>query len=218
MKSKRLLLELVEYLDLFERLVPDAEEMGMRSFLTFVESMLPVQCAECPSAQEGAPADVGIARHLSLLHRYSKAYIKKALTESEYLQTEEEYTYLVCLMSENGLTKSELNSRNGMEKTSGGEVMRRLKRDGLIEEFPSKHDRRSVSVFITPKGRGELFKVFPKLHMAAKLLSSPLSQNQRETLLFLLEHLTHEQSQHIGRLSDVGLEGLMPSDQSDEES
>ncbi|WP_044189058.1 MarR family winged helix-turn-helix transcriptional regulator [Porphyromonas sp. COT-290 OH860] len=216
MKSKRLLLELVEYLDLFESLVPDAEQMGMRSFLTFVESMLPIHKDTSDPRADAAPADVGIARHLSLLHRYSKAYIKKALAESEYLQTEEEYTYLVCLLNDNGLTKSELNSRNGMEKTSGGEVMRRLKRDGLIEEFPSENDRRSIRVFITPKGKGELFKVFPKLHMAAKLLSSPLSQHQRKNLLFLLEHLTQEQSQHIGRLSELGLEGLMPTCQTEE--
>lgn len=208
MRSKKLLLELIEYLDLFEDLVPDPENMGVRGFLTFVDSLLatnePAQVEPNPSAS----SEVWIARHLSLLHRFSRAYIKRALAESECLQTEEEYTYLVCLMSDDGLTKTELNSRNGMEKTSGSEVIRRLRKYGLVTEQPDDRDKRSVRVYITPLGRRELAKVFPKLHLAAGLLSAPLMERQRSMLRLLLQNLVHEHALVAHRLGELDLEGL----------
>ena len=45
MKSKRLLTELLDYIELFEQSFPNDEELSMKSFLIFVQSM-----------QEGAEA------------------------------------------------------------------------------------------------------------------------------------------------------------------
>ena len=127
--------------------------------------------------------------HLSLLHRYSKGYIKRALMASDLLQSEEEYSYLASLISGKPQTKTELNALNAMEKTSGAEIIRRLVAKGLAEERPDERDRRSVLVTITPQGRAELMKVFPQLHTAALLLSAPLQEQQQATLDFLLHYL-----------------------------
>lgn len=210
MKSKRLLVDLIEYLELFEGLVPDAEAMSLGSFITFVDSMLAEgKGADAHGASPQSSPEVWIARYLSLLHRYSRTYIKKALAQSEYLQTEEEYTYLVCLMAENGLTKTELNNLNGMEKTSGSEVIRRLRRHELIEEHPDERDKRSVCVFITPKGRRELAKVFPQLNQAATLVSAPLADRQRNLLHYLLMSLTEAHGSLIPRAADSTLGELL---------
>lgn len=192
MKSKKLLLELINYLELFEELVPNIEEMELGSFLTFVDTVH----RQDKSELEVRPGTVeaNIARHLSLLHRYSRSYIKRALQTSEALQTEEEYTYLVCLMGRNGLTKTELNLLNGLEKTTGSEVMRRLRKHSLIDEQPDERDKRSIRVYITPKGRAELMRVFPMLHVAARMLSAPLDERQMNTLHFLLERLVAQHS------------------------
>lgn len=191
MRSKKLLLELIEYLELFEELVPNVEEMELSSFLTFVDS---IHGKEPNSGERPGGTEANIARHLSLLHRYSRAYIKRALQASSFLQTEEEYTYLVCLMGREGLTKTELNHLNGLEKTTGSEVMRRLRKHGLIEEQPDERDKRSIRVYITPQGRAELGKVFPRLHIAARMLSAPLQERQMTTLHFLLERLVAKHS------------------------
>lgn len=140
-------------------------------------------------ANMGQQREVSIARHLSLLHRYSKGYIKRALMASELLQSEEEYSYLASLISGKPQTKTELNTLNAMEKTSGAEIIRRLVAKGLAEERPDERDRRSVLVTITPQGRAELMKVFPQLHTAALLLSAPLQEQQQATLDFLLHYL-----------------------------
>lgn len=193
MKSKRLLTELIDYIDLFEQSFPEEEELSLMSFLVFTSSMLQGKAALAGLNANVQPAsqtrEVSIARHLSLLHRYSKAYIKRALTASEHLQSEEEYSYLVSLMPGKPLTKTELNTLNAMEKTSGAEVIRRLASKGLISEAPDARDRRSVLVSITPQGRAELLKVFPQLRTAAQLISAPLQEEQQVSLDFLLNYL-----------------------------
>ena len=192
MKSKRLLTELLDYIELFEQSFPNDEELSMKSFLIFVQSMQEGAEASSTSAirpNMGQQREVSIARHLSLLHRYSKGYIKRALMASELLQSEEEYSYLASLMSGKSQTKTELNALNAMEKTSGAEIIRRLVAKGLAEERPDERDRRSVLVTITPQGRAELMKVFPQLHTAALLLSAPLQEQQQATLDFLLHYL-----------------------------
>lgn len=197
MKSKRLLTELLDYIELFEQSFPDEEELSLKSFLVFVQSMqegehaLRSSSPDAPAAPRPSrtPREVSIARHLSLLHRYSKGYIKRALFASEHLQSEEEYSYLASLFSGEPHSKTELNSLNAMEKTSGAEVIRRLVAKGLVEERPDERDRRSVLVSITPSGRAELMKVFPQLHTAAQLISAPLAERQQATLDFLLHYL-----------------------------
>ena len=197
MKSKRLLTELLDYIELFEQSFPDEEELSLKSFLVFVQSMqegehaLRSSSPDAPAAPRPSrsPREVSIARHLSLLHRYSKGYIKRALFASQHLQSEEEYSYLASLFSGEPHSKTELNSLNAMEKTSGAEVIRRLVAKGLVEERPDERDRRSVLVSITPSGRAELMKVFPQLHTAAQLISAPLAERQQATLDFLLHYL-----------------------------
>ena len=97
MKSKRLLTELLDYIELFEQSFPLEEELSLKSFLVFVQSMQEgAAISPTPSKQPSTigqqQREVSIARHLSLLHRYSKGYIKRALTASDLLQSEEEYS------------------------------------------------------------------------------------------------------------------------------
>ena len=214
MKSKRLLTELLDYIELFEQSFPNDEELSMKSFLIFVQSMQEGAEASPTSAirpNMGQQREVSIARHLSLLHRYSKGYIKRALMASDLLQSEEEYSYLASLISGKPQTKTELNALNAMEKTSGAEIIRRLVAKGLAEERPDERDRRSVLVTITPQGRAELMKVFPQLHTAALLLSAPLQEQQQATLDFLLHYLCGSLSTLPPAKNDSDLAELLSS-------
>lgn len=208
MKTKHILLELIDLLDSFERTVPEAETMTLESFLAFALSMY--------SSQEVAPlkdtmggSDVQIAQTLSLLHRYSRQYTKRALSQSAYLQTEEEYTYLVCLMNGSAMSKTELHTRNGLERTTGSEMLRRLHRHGLIEEEPDTSDKRQILVRITAKGREELAKVFPGLRQAAQVLSLPLDERQRLLLKNVLGLLCSQHGIWLSALRDASLSDFL---------
>lgn len=96
MKYKKLLFDLIDYLDAFESLHDggshEPEIKDFADFLSWRCGKKKKQEEEVVSVtRERAAGAKNIARGVSLLHRYSRFYIKKALTESP-LQTEDEYT------------------------------------------------------------------------------------------------------------------------------
>lgn len=188
MKSKQLQMELLDQIEAFEATLSDDTELTMDNFITFLNNQDTGNSRSSRNTGEIDSVDIHIAKNTSLLHRYSKFYIKKALKETS-LQTEDEYTYLVSLLNVESLTKTELNNLNAMEKTSGSEVMKRLKQNGLIGQRPDEKDRRSMRVFITDKGRAELIKLFPELQKCTCLLSGILSPRQKVTFDYLQNKL-----------------------------
>lgn len=208
MRSKKLLIELLNYIELFEESVQHKDESNVENFIHFTHDLLAKQ-KSLPKAYNKSEQDMcnaGIAKDISMLHRYSRTYIKKALIASEHLQTEDEYTYLVTLMAQNGLTKTELNNRNGLEKTSGSEIIRRLRKYELIEEEPNAKDKRSVRVFITDKGRRELAAIFPMLRLSANTLTAPIDDDQKETLRLILRNLCSAHANIFPMRNDLSLD------------
>ena len=63
-----------------------------------------------------ATRDISIL--IVLMNRYAKWYIKKVLRDS-LLQTPDEFSFLISLMTYDSLNKSELITKQIMEKTSG---------------------------------------------------------------------------------------------------
>lgn len=198
MKTKRLLLELVELLDSFEATVPNADEMGLDAFLSYALSLRLDQqqeeVAHTPNSDEAT-----IAQMLSLLYRVSRHYTKKAFQERLF-NTEEEYSYLVSLLSAGRLTKTELNTRNALERSTGNEMLRRLARLGLVIEMDDPVDKRQKLVQLTPLGRTELMKVFPDLREVTQLLTHTLDSWQKLYLRNLLSQMT---ARHLTLMRDL---------------
>jgi MarR family transcriptional regulator, organic hydroperoxide resistance regulator len=173
MRTKELLQELITLVDAFDAAVPEGEALTLGRFTDFL-NRIPVQ-----------PRDgkiiINISKNISLLHRYSKFYLKKVLKDS-LLQTIDEYSYLICLYYSEGLTKTVLSNLNVMEKTSGNEVIRRLLKSHLIRQQQDVADKRSMRVTITEQGKAEIKKIFPKLNTAAVILSGPLPDGEKASL------------------------------------
>ncbi|MCK9310960.1 MAG: MarR family transcriptional regulator, partial [Bacteroidales bacterium] len=131
MKSKQLQIELLDQIETFEASVSGDTELTMDNFITFLNNRDIGNSLSSRNAGIIDSVGIHIAKDTSLLHRYSKFYIKKALKETS-LQTVDEYTYLVSLLYVESLTKTELNNLNAMEKTSGSEIIKRLMKNGLI--------------------------------------------------------------------------------------
>lgn len=204
MKTKKLLLELIDLIDSFEATVPDADTMGLDAFLAYALSLRndsqSTYVSQTPHTDEAT-----IAQMLSLLYRISRSYTKRALQES-LLQSEEEYTYLVSLLSSGAVSKTELNLRNALERTTGNEMLRRLQRSGLIVEMDDPRDGRQKLVEITPQGRAELMRIFPKLREVAALLSASLDDGQKLYLKNILSQITNEHLAMMKELRDAPLE------------
>ncbi|MCU0462224.1 MAG: MarR family winged helix-turn-helix transcriptional regulator [Bacteroidales bacterium] len=125
-----------------------------------------------------------------LMNRYAKSYIKKVLMESS-LQTPDEFSFLITLMTYDNLTKSELITTQVMEKTSGSEVLRRLIKRGMIAEAANKNDKRSIRVSITKYGREEMLKILPLMSKVTKIVVGNLNAEEINTLSYLLKKLDY---------------------------
>lgn len=139
-----------------------------------------------------------ICKQVLLLGRYSRQLIRKGLGEFPNLANEE-FTYLYRLKDEPNLTKIQLIERNGHEKQTGTQIIKRLLESGMIEERNDAEDRRSKRLKLTAKGEQLFHESVESVNKTSQLLSGKLAKEEREELLKLLKklnefhsHLYHE--------------------------
>lgn len=125
---------------------------------------------------------------LVLMYRYAKSYVKKALA-GKIIQTGDEFSFLITLLTFESLTKTELINKQVIEKTSGIEIIKRLLNQELITEFADPTDKRSVRVAITPKGRNEILSILPEMSVVSNIVKGNLTDNEISSLLYLLRKL-----------------------------
>lgn len=219
MKSKEILTQLIDYLEVFEEENEHLSRYTLNDFLSFLQSRIGEK--NSPTATRGIGGhkrqtgfqfqentSTVLARLISLNYRYAKEYTKKALEGSE-LQTVEEFSFLIVLMTYDHLSKTELILKNVMSKTSGTEVIKRLLKKGLIKQFADKKDKRSQLVAVTSKGLKEMKKVFPKMQMASRIISGKLSLPEQQTLMFLLQKLEAHHNHLFLQHRDEAFEDLL---------
>lgn len=129
-----------------------------------------------------------ITKQLLLLGRYGKQLIRKGLENHPDL-VNEDFTYLYRLMDYDSLTKTQLIEKNGHEKQSGIEIIKRLTKHKLISEVPDKEDRRSVRVSVTEKGRMVFRESMKDISVVSKLMCGDLSTEEKDSLLDNLKKL-----------------------------
>lgn len=123
-----------------------------------------------------------IAKQVIMLGRYSKHLLKKALENHPDL-VNEDFTYLFRLMDYPSLTKMQLIEKNAHEKQSGIEIIKRLVRNGLIDESPDLDDKRSTRVSVTEKGKKVFFESMQDITVVSKIMCGNLNSEEKENLL-----------------------------------
>jgi MarR family transcriptional regulator, lower aerobic nicotinate degradation pathway regulator len=136
--------------------------------------------------------DSVLGKMIAFLYRYSRGYSKKILEHSP-LVTADDFTYLAILNGRGSLTKTELIDMNIHEKTTGTEIIKRLLKNGLVEQKEDETDKRSKRLLLTHKGRSALYASFPGMGKVATLVAGNLSEGEKMQLLYLLNklHLFH---------------------------
>jgi DNA-binding MarR family transcriptional regulator len=94
-------------------------------------------------------------------------------------------------MTYESMSKSELITKQVMEKTSGSEVIRRLIKRGLVVESADTKDKRSIRVSITETGREEILKILPLMGDVSQIVVGNLSAEEINTLSYLLKKLDY---------------------------
>jgi DNA-binding MarR family transcriptional regulator len=127
---------------------------------------------------------------LTGLFRFAKHYLKKTFQNTSF-KTIDEYGFLANLMREDSMLKNELISQHQLEMSTGSEVLKRLIKNGLIEEFPDKNDRRARRVKITQYGRSEILSAFDDMYKVSKVIKGNISDDELSQLLVILNKLTY---------------------------
>jgi DNA-binding MarR family transcriptional regulator len=129
---------------------------------------------------------------INRLARFSRNYIRNAFADLP-ISSYEEFTYLSAVDRLQNPSKSDLNAANLMEPTSGNEIIRRLRKLGLIKEVDDKHDKRIWRIQFTGKGRKVYEEALQRLGNVSLQLSGQLAKDAK---VELLRHLTVLEEHH----------------------
>jgi DNA-binding MarR family transcriptional regulator len=199
MKKNEILTTLIDRFFSFDAEKGNQEEYSIEEFIGYLNSKSDSQ--ELPRRDisgenkgmfgdeySNTISDISIL--IVLMNHYAKWYIKKVLRDSN-LQTPEEFSFLITLMTYDSLSKSELITKQVMEKTSGSEIIRRLIKKGLIVESADENDKRSIRISITRTGREEILRILPFMSKVATIVVGNLSTQEINTLSYLLKKLDY---------------------------
>lgn len=117
--------------------------------------------------------------------RYVDNYARKAMPKTQVASIEE-FTYLIVMLQEQSMTKSELINHNAHQITTGTEIIKRLIGKGYLEQTDDLRDKRSVRVSITDKGRLAVYSTASTTKSLSTIATGILSD---EELLFLVNTL-----------------------------
>lgn len=190
---------MLDYLELYSSENPDDQMLNTTDFIGFLNMRHMPEAVKRNSVEggneivsdqrmpvDGDATDVSIL--VTLLFRYAKMYVKKALKDSR-IRTVDEFSFLITLLTHDHMSKQELINTQVMEKTSGIEVVNRLIKQGFVLQSDDKSDRRSKLIRISPEGRKEILSVLPQMGMVSRIVLGNLNKDEQRLLAYLLRKL-----------------------------
>lgn len=215
MSKQEILKQLVDHLFDFDNQHQGEKEYTMADFVGYLNASHGSQLSahrdlaggEEQWVRENQDDNTEIATMLVFIYRYAAMYFKKALKEGN-IHTLDEFSFLIVLMTYPSLSKTELINKLIMEKTSGTEVIKRLLKQEMIEEFDHPNDKRSILVAITAKGKKEVAELLPRMGLVGGVVVGNLSQAEIGSLSFLLRKLDYHHNDIFLNHRNLSLEEL----------
>ncbi|QNF34777.1 winged helix-turn-helix transcriptional regulator [Adhaeribacter swui] len=183
----QLLQELLPYLDRYEQEQGPAA-VNLPDFQKWLGERLLQEKETMPASTPAEALDGEIARYLTLLNRYAKFYIKKALHHTEFVSLDD-FGYLMHLLDGGPTTKSTLIQKNIQDIPSGTEIIKRLIRQGWVNEARDETDKRKVYLTINDRGKAALFASLGQLRKVSRIVSGNLDLLEKQQLLRILKKL-----------------------------
>jgi DNA-binding MarR family transcriptional regulator len=179
-----LIREILDKLEAFER---EGKSNDLRSFSFWLYSQF----------QDSPPGETTSLNHnldgqlinlISILNSHIKRYTKAVLKDSPLVSLND-FSFLASLVEEGSMRKTDLIARNYSELSPGIEVIKRLLRNGLIEDFDNPEDGRSKQVRLTREGRKLYESMLDDMNRAARIMAGDLSEQEKLGLLALTHKL-----------------------------
>ena len=148
---------------------------------------VPVKEAKTDDQQWQLLPDIN-GRLMILLRRIGKyhiAYSNKAL-EGTGLDQIEEFGIMVTIFNQANPIKSEAIFNNIIELSSGNNMLIRLKKREMIDEYPDKEDKRVKRLKLTPKGQETIKIAKDRVLRVARMMMHGLSDEDKQLCIKLL--------------------------------
>ena len=108
--------------------------------------------------------------------------------DSEIVSSES-FSFLYHLNLVDSYRKMELINIHLLEPPSGIEVLKRLSRKELIEEFDDSDDKRAKRVRISEKGKKEIVRTKGKMQKVFEIMTAKMSLNEKLHIISFLRKM-----------------------------
>ena len=186
-KSLNITGEIINWLERFTEENTE-EDLNLKAFIIWLNSKLFADEHGDHSKHDTDVLDMEMTFLLALQHRHYKAYAKAALGESE-LSSPEGFSFLYHLSLAESYRKMELIRLHLIEPPSGIEVLKRLLKKQLIEEFDDPDDKRATRVRITETGKKEIQAILPKMQQVFTSMTAEMSLNEKLHVVAFLQQM-----------------------------
>lgn len=186
--------ELLEHLQGFSK-DKGREPNDIEEFVIWLNEQLFNHSHSSESAHDSDHHDMELTFLLIMQNKHYKTYCKKALHDSE-INSPDEYSFLYHLTHVESFRKMELINIHLLEAPSGIEVIKRLLKKELIEEFADKDDKRAKRVRISVKGEQELSKTSPIMKEVFAKMSAEMTLKEK---LHVISFLNKFNDYHLGQ-------------------
>ncbi len=163
---------------------------------------------EMLSMHKYLPLDSQIATLLGRLHRFLLFYTKKVLADTE-IRSATEFGIVGCIYAMGAPKKIEVINLNLIEKTTGTEIMKRLLKAGLIEEFDDNDDKRSKRVRTTPKGAAAYIEAVQKISRVSKIVGGNLPEEKKQDIVAVLDYLNSFHNAIYAQQAEASIEEIL---------
>lgn len=177
-----LLKELIRLIEEFQKGIPSNKT---EDFVIWLNNKL---FSPEHKGQHSAHGELLIAFKLMYLNKELKKQTKRVLSESK-VSSIDEYSFLLHLDYQESFRKMEIIDLHNLEAPTGIEIIRRLLKNRLIEEFPDKEDKRAKRIKITQEGVDEIEVIKPQIDMIFSKFTEPLNLGERIQISGMLDKL-----------------------------
>lgn len=176
--------ELIDHFQAYEEATGQPDLAGFADWLHLqTRGKEPTGSGFLPEGHPHFDGQLGFA--IGLLYQHAKHYFKTAMHGTD-LVSMFDFGFLASLAQMGDARKSDLIQRNVIEFSPGMEVIRRLLRKALIEEFPDPEDGRSKRVQLTAKGQKAYREISDRVLLISTIIGGNLSAEEKRLAIPIL--------------------------------
>jgi DNA-binding MarR family transcriptional regulator len=132
-----------------------------------------------------------------LIRRLQQIAVAIFMAETvEYGITPMQYSALLAVRNHKGIDQTTLTEIIAFDRSTIGEVVKRLESKGLVKRAVSATDRRTRLLYITPAGRRLLSRLRKVVDAAQVKIVEPLNRHERAQFMDMMRKLVELNNDH----------------------